>query len=96
MGDTKQGNTIMIKVMLMFDNSALKNRPDLDKACGTVVEMNRLPCVGELVEIYANDDFHSEVELFSVTKVIHWVVLKNKHKQDGAEAEIILKPGATR
>lgn len=86
----------MVKVMLMFDDSAVNNRPDLDEACGTVVEMNRLPCVGELVEISADGSFHSEVELFSVTKVIHWVILKGKHKQDGAEAEIILKPGATR
>lgn len=82
--------------MLMFKDSAVNNRPDLDKACGTVVEMSRLPCVGELVEIYADANLHSEVELFSVTKVIHWVLLKGKHKENAAEAEIILNPGATR
>ncbi len=82
--------------MLMFDGSVLNSRSDLDKACGTVVEMTRVPCVGELVEIYVDTKLGSEVELFSVTKVIHWVLLKGKAKEDEAEAEIVLKPGAIR
>ncbi|MFW9263459.1 hypothetical protein [Nostoc sp. CALU 546] len=35
----------MVKVMLMFDESVLNSRPDLDGACGTVVEMTRLKTI---------------------------------------------------
>lgn len=82
--------------MLMFDESVLNSRPDLDGACGTVVEMTRLPNVGELVEVCAYDSIDSSVEMFTVIKVIHWVLLKGEFAEEKPKAEIILKPGGTR
>ncbi|WP_341530522.1 hypothetical protein WKK05_15300 [Nostoc sp. UHCC 0302] len=80
----------MITVALMFDDSILNIRPDLNNESVTVVQMSRLPNIGESVEIYANQNVYSQTEKFTVTKVTHWVLLQGDFRDSEPKAEITL------
>ncbi|WP_341530060.1 hypothetical protein WKK05_12600 [Nostoc sp. UHCC 0302] len=80
----------MISVALMFDDSILDIRPELNSELVTVVQMSRLPNIGESVEIYANQNVYSQTEKFTVTKVTHWVLLQGDFTDSEPKAEITL------
>ncbi|WP_341531953.1 hypothetical protein WKK05_40395 (plasmid) [Nostoc sp. UHCC 0302] len=80
----------MISVALMFDDSALSIRPDFNSESVTVVQMSRVPNIGESVEIYANQNVYSQAEKFTVTKVTHWVLLQGDFTDSEPKAEITL------
>ncbi|MBW4430125.1 MAG: hypothetical protein KME50_38780 [Nostoc desertorum CM1-VF14] len=80
----------MIPVTLIFDDSVLNIRPDLNKESVTVVQMSRVPNIGEFVEIYLNQNVYSQTEKFTVTRVTHWVLLQGDFRDSEPKAEITL------
>ncbi len=52
--------------------------------------MSRVPNIGEFVEIYLNQNIYSQAENFTVTKVVHWVLLEGDFRDPEPKAEITL------
>ncbi|MEH1915108.1 hypothetical protein [Nostoc sp.] len=80
----------MIPVALMLDDSVLNIRPDFNKESVTVVQMSRVPNIGESLEIYANQNVYSQTEKFTVTRVTHWVLLQGDFRESEPKAEFTL------
>ncbi|MCC5653314.1 hypothetical protein LC609_26665 [Nostoc sp. XA013] len=80
----------MIPVTLIFDDSVLNIRPDLNQESVTVVQMSRVPNIGEFLEIYLNQNVYSQTEKFTVTRVTHWVLLQGDFRDSEPKAEITL------
>jgi hypothetical protein len=80
----------MIPVALVFNDSVLNIRPDFNRESVTVVPMSKVPNIGEFVEIYLNQNIYSQAEKFTVTKVVHWVLLEGDFRDSEPKAEITL------
>jgi hypothetical protein len=78
----------MIPVTLIFDDSILNIRPNFNRESVTVVPMSRVPNIGEFVEIYLN--IYSQAENFTVTKVVHWVLLEGDFRTRSQKLKLLL------